>query len=93
VLGDVREFSRCWVKSMTTVSIEKKLFDDLLDSKLAAISERINTILAKWHNDSIELFLKHAADGTIEEAEPDAISLTNLIDKRDQLYKIKASMA
>jgi hypothetical protein len=78
---------------MTTVSIEKKLFEDLLDSKLAVISERINAILAKWHHDSIELFLAHAADGTIEEAEPDAISLTNLIDKRDQLYKIKANTA
>jgi hypothetical protein len=78
---------------MTTVSIEKKLFEELLDSKLAVISERINAILARWHYDSIELFLKHAADGTIEEAEPDAISMTNLIDKRDELYKLKTSRA
>ncbi len=75
------------------ISIEKRLFDELLDSKLAVISEKINTILSKWHYDSIELFLKHAADGTIEEAEPDAISMTNLVDKRDELYKLKTSTA
>nr|MDO8113348.1 hypothetical protein [Candidatus Sigynarchaeota archaeon] len=78
---------------MTTVSVEKKLFEELLDSKLAVISEKINKILAKWNYNSVELFLTHAADGTIEEAESDAISMTNLVDKRDELYKIKTNLA
>jgi len=78
---------------MTIISIDKRLFEELLDSKLSAITEKINAILSKWHHDSFELFLNHAADGTIEEAEPDAISMTNLVDKRDELYELKTSTA
>lgn len=78
---------------MTTVSVEKKLFEELLDSKLAMIAEKINILLAKWNYNSVELFLTHAADGTLEEAESDAISLTNLIDKRDHLFGLKKALA
>jgi hypothetical protein len=76
---------------MTTVSLDKKIVEDLVDSKLKSILEKINTILEKWKYQSLELFLKHASDGTIIEAEPDAISLTNLLDKRDELFKLKKS--
>ena len=78
---------------MTTVSVEKKLFEELLDSKLATLSEKISAILAKWKCNSIESFLARAADGTIEEAESDAISMTNLVDKRNELYDIKMHLA
>jgi hypothetical protein len=42
----------------------------------------IEEILAKWNYSSAELFLKHAADGTLSEAEDDAISITNLLRKQ-----------
>jgi len=77
---------------MTQISVEKKVFEELLDSKLAVITDKINDILTRWNYNSVELFLTHAADGTIEEAEPDAISLTNLIDKREELYKLKMEL-
>ena len=78
---------------MTSVSIEKELLEDLLDSKLAMIAEKINQILKKWKYNSVELFLTHSADGTLEEAELDAISLTNLIDKRNNLFELKKTLA
>ena len=77
---------------MTQISVEKKMFEELLDSKLAVITNKIDEILARWNYNSVELFLAHSADGTIEEAEPDAISLTNLIDKREELYKLKMEL-
>ncbi len=69
--------------------MDKKLFEELLDTKLAVITDKINSILSEWHYNSIELFLKHATDGTIEEAESDAISMTNLVDRREEIYRLK----
>ena len=77
---------------MTQISVEKKMFEELLDSELAMINEKIDDILARWNYNSVELFLAHAADGTIKEAEMDAISLTNLVDKRDELNKLKIDL-
>jgi phosphopentomutase len=76
---------------MTTVSVKKELLEELVDSRLKVITGKINNILKKWNYTSAELFLTHAADGTLEEAEPDAISLTNLLDKREELYRLKSS--
>ncbi len=76
---------------MTSVSVDREVLEDLVDSKLQAITDRINAILTKWKYTSSDLFLTHAADGTLEEAEPDAISLTNLLDKRENLYRLKTT--
>ena len=80
---------------MATIPVEKELFEELLNSKLNQITQRINDILAKWGFKTKESLLKAASDGTIEEAEMDAISLTNLIDRKEELmkYKTKWSLA
>jgi hypothetical protein len=62
--------------------------DDLVDTKLKTIIDEINEIVSKWKYTSADLFLKHAADGTLRDAEPDAISLTNLLDKRKELHHL-----
>lgn len=71
--------------------VDKELLEDLMDTKLNLITEKINQILIKWNYNSTDQFLADAADGTIEEAEPDAISLTNLLEKRDNLFQVKQS--
>lgn len=76
---------------MTMISIEKETLKELLDSKLKQIIEKINFILLKWNYNSIEKFLKDSRDGTIEEAEMDAISLINLRDNRKKWMDLKIS--
>lgn len=76
---------------MTMISIEKETLKELLDSKLKQIIEKINFILSKWNYNSIEKFLKDSSDGTIEEAEMDAISLINLRDNRNKWMDLKIS--
>ena len=63
---------------MTTVSVDKVLLDELVDSKLKQITERIDRILAQWDYSSIDDFLRDAANGTLVKVEDDAISLANL---------------
>lgn len=76
---------------MTTISVDKAILDDLVDSKLKQITERIDRILAQWDYSSIDDFLRDAANGTLAKAEDDAISLTNLQDNREELYQLKTS--
>lgn len=72
--------------SMAKVTIEKELFDEVINCKLRQSVDRINAILAKWKYSSEVDFLNDARTGKIEEAESDAISLTNLLDKRAELF-------
>jgi hypothetical protein len=74
---------------MATISVKKEVLDDLVDFKLRFITAEINRILTKWNRKSIDLFLKDARAGTLEESEDDAIDLTNLVDQRDTLQKMK----
>ena len=75
---------------MATIPVEKELLEDLLSSKLTLLTQKINQILDKWKYQSIELFLSDASTGKLEESEMDAISLTNLLDRRDEMMKYKA---
>ena len=47
----------------------------------------IDTILTKWNYTNPDLFLQHAKDGTIEEAELDAITLKQLLKERKYQFK------
>ncbi len=69
--------------------VDKERLIDLMDTKLKLITEKINQILFTWQYSSTDQFLVDATDGTLDEAEPDAISLTNFLEKRDNLYQIK----
>lgn len=64
---------------------------NLLDYKLNHLKEEIDRILNKWNYISSTEFLKHAKDGTLSEAEMDAIELINLNDERERLLGEKTS--
>ena len=76
---------------MEMITVERNLLDDLIDTKLKVMTDSINSILENWHYDSIDQFLLDASNGILEEAEMDAISLTNLRDKRNDWYQKKKS--
>ena len=74
---------------MTAVSMGRDLAEQLIDTSLKLISEHIDNILTKWGYSSAKKFIKDAKSGLISEAEDDAISLMNLIDKREELFQVK----
>ena len=76
---------------MTMISMEKKVAEDLLNSKLRIIIKEMEKILTKWNFHSVNKFLDDARKGIIRNAEDDAIVLRNLIDERENLIKIKES--
>ena len=76
---------------MESVELKKDIAVDLVDTKLNLILSDINEILARWEYKSTSKFVSDARNGTIEEAEEDAITLRHLLDQREQLLKIKAS--
>ena len=76
---------------MTTVNMEKALAEELIDFKLNYLQKEIQNILSKWNYQSADDFLEHARNGTLEEAEDDAITLKHLIDQLDSFRGIKKS--
>ena len=77
------------VCKMTTVRVEKELAKELVDLKLKLLYEEIDKILKKWEYEEASKFLIDARNGTIEEAEDDAITLRHLLDQREQLFSLK----
>jgi len=76
---------------MARVSVDEELLMNLLDFKLSHLKEEIDRILSKWKYTSSTEFLKQAKDGTLSEAEMDAIELINLNDERERLLGEKTS--
>jgi len=76
---------------MARVSVDEELLMNLLDFKLNHLKEEIDRMLIKWNYTSSTAFLKHAKDGTLSEAEMDAIELENLNDERERLLGEKTS--
>lgn len=74
---------------MTTVEIDKNLLEELIDLKMHFLLDEIDKILNKWSYISPDKFLQDAKDGTIEEAEDDAITLKQLILQREELLNLK----
>jgi len=68
-----------------TVSIDRDLAKDLIDSKIEQLDFKIEEILQRWSISSISEFLERTKSGDMVEAVPDAISLRNLVDKRKTL--------
>jgi len=77
--------------NMARVSVNEELLTNLLDFKLSHLKEEIDRILSKWKYTSSTEFLKQAKDGTLSEAEMDAIELINLNDERERLLGEKTS--
>ena len=74
---------------MARVSVDIELLTELVDFKLNYLKEEITRILKKWNYSSSNEFLQHAKDGTLSEAEEDAIVLKNLEDQREYLLQEK----
>ncbi|MFQ5981621.1 MAG: hypothetical protein ACE5OZ_26040 [Candidatus Heimdallarchaeota archaeon] len=74
---------------MTTVTMDRNLAEELIDLKLNFLQNEIQRILSKWNYQSADNFLEHARNGTLEEAEDDAITLRHLLDQLDELRGIK----
>ena len=77
---------------MATITLEKDLAKDLIESKIRILDEEITSILLQWNVSSIEEFIQGAKDGTYSEAEDSAIELQNLNDKRKELEKLLLSI-
>ena len=75
-----------------TIKIDPKTIQDLIDTKLQVLDEKISRILKRWNVETVEELIMGAKSGKFAEAESDAIELQNLIDKRDQIEKINQSM-
>ena len=78
-------------KLLQNVTLDRVFAEDLVDTKLRLIREHIDKILTAWNYSSADKFIADARKGVIEEAEMDAIGLTNLLDRREELFKIKNS--
>ena len=69
--------------------MKKELLEELVDLKLKFLYDEIDKVLVKWSYESPSKFLQDAKDGTIEEAENDAITLKHLLDQREELFNLK----
>ena len=77
---------------MAKVTVDEDLFKDLIDFKLNNLKEEIEHLLKKWNYTSSSEFLKHTRDGTLSEAEMDAIALGNLKEQHEKLLLEKTSL-
>jgi hypothetical protein len=73
------------------VVVDKVLAEELIDMKLKYIIDEISKILERWQYTDPAKFLSDAKDGTIVEAENDAITLVHLLDQQDELFQLKYS--
>jgi hypothetical protein len=76
---------------MDTVTIDRDLAVNLINTKLRLINEAIEEILTRWNYDSSQQFIDDARLGIIEEAEDDAIGLRQLLLRREELFQLKGS--
>ncbi|MFW9988920.1 MAG: hypothetical protein ACFFC3_09715 [Candidatus Odinarchaeota archaeon] len=76
---------------MTQVKIDKENLVQLVDFKLGRLRKEIEKILRKWNYSSSRTFLDDARNGTLTEAEEDAIILRNLEDEIERLEQQKTN--
>ncbi|OLS19916.1 MAG: hypothetical protein HeimC2_39420 [Candidatus Heimdallarchaeota archaeon LC_2] len=72
-------------ESPSEVSIRYEIAKDLVQTKQELIRKEINAILKKWKQESVEILIAKAKNGALEEAEHDAILLTNYLDELKEL--------
>ncbi|MHA1265773.1 MAG: hypothetical protein ACTSRS_11125 [Candidatus Helarchaeota archaeon] len=75
-----------------TIRLNAKLAQDLINTKLQVLDEKISVILKKWNVESIEQLIEGAKSGIYDGAEPDAIELQNLAAKREEIEKLYQSL-
>lgn len=74
-----------------SITLDKPLAVELITFKLSYITKEIDTILKRWNEDVIEMFLEKAKDGRLEEAENDAIELKQLMIEEEKLRNLLKS--
>lgn len=77
---------------MSTIELEKDFAIELIETNLAIIKNEIEVILNMWNQNSAEEMIKKTEEGELPEAEIDAISLSNLIEKQSHLEEILRSI-
>ena len=70
------------------VSMKREVAEELISFKLRQIQSVIAEILQKWNQPTIDDFLTKAKDGSLEEAENDAVELKQLIYDEERLQKM-----
>ncbi len=70
------------------VSMKKEVAEELVTFKLRQIQILIEEILQRWNEKVIEDFLEKAKDGTLHEAENDAIELKQLVFEEEKLQNL-----
>ncbi|MHA1143263.1 MAG: hypothetical protein ACTSRW_00855 [Candidatus Helarchaeota archaeon] len=75
-----------------TSKMDGKIIEDLINTKLRVLDEKIGKILKKWKVNNVNQLINGARSGEIEEAESDAIELQNLVAKREEIEKLYQSM-
>jgi hypothetical protein len=71
------------------VKVEKELLYELLDFKIRSLTQEIDSILTRWKYNNAPQFLEEAKNGTLKNAEMDAILLKQLVADRDTLQTKK----
>ena len=79
----------CSEERMTTIPVKKELLEELVDLKLKFLIDEIEKILQKWRYENPSVFLDDAKNGTLEEAEEDAITLKHLLSQREELFDLR----
>lgn len=75
-----------------SITLDKPLAVELITFKLSYITKEIDTILKRWNEDVIEVFLEKAKDGRLEEAENDAIELKQFMVEEKKLRTLLESI-
>lgn len=70
------------------ISLDKEVAEELITFKLRQIQPVIEEILQRWNENSIEDFLRKAQDGTLIEAENNAVELKQLVFGEEKLLKM-----
>ena len=73
---------------MATISMDKELAINLLESRLREIVEEINSILNHWKEESATSLIDKSRNGQLPESEMDAIALTNLVENQIEIEKM-----
>ena len=73
------------------VKLPYKIAKNLVEDKINDLNKRIEKILTKWNQTSIEQFIRLTKDGKLPEAEIDAIVTENLAEKVNELRSLLQS--
>lgn len=77
---------------LMSIKLNSKIAQDLINTKLQVLDEKISRILKKWNVKVIEELIEGAKSGKIEAAESDAIELQNLVSKREEIEQLNESL-